>query len=150
MNGVLKASPLDREVQKKLSALNADYKAVSDRDAEHFFCPILYRDEQVDLCKPHIIKSSFRDSDRTWMVQRTDVDNRFGSILESDFVKLQHRGKHELIDVFTEPRLAKKLRPKFMLEGEEVAVSSQTVLSRRDSRRFLSRVDPGRRVSPSS
>ena len=87
MNGVLKASPLDREVQKKLSALNADYKAVSDRDAEHFFCPILYRDEQVDLCKAHIINSSFRDSDRTWTVQRTDVDNRLVVALVLFFVE---------------------------------------------------------------
>ena len=83
-------------------------------------CPILHRDEQVDLCKAHIINSSFPNSDRTWTIQRTDVDKRFGSILESDFVKLQHRGKHELRDVFTEPGLAKKLRPKFMLEGKEV------------------------------
>jgi hypothetical protein len=121
VNGVLEASPLDHEVQKKLSALNADYKVVTGRKAEYFFCPIVYRDDPVDLCKAHIINSSFRDSDHTWTVQRTDVDKRFGSILESDFVKLQHRGKQELIDVLTEPGLAKRLRPKFMLEGKEVS-----------------------------
>jgi len=111
---------LDYEAQQKLVALNADYEVVSGRKAEHFFCPILYRDDHVDLCKAHIINSSFPDSDRTWTIQRTDVDKRFGSIMESDFVKLQHRGKHELMDVFTQPKLARKLRPRFMLEGKEV------------------------------
>jgi hypothetical protein len=111
---------LDYEAQQKLAALNADYEIVSGRKAKHFFCPILYRDDYADLCKAHIINSSFPDSDRTWTIQRTDVDNRFGSILESDFVKLQHRGKYELIDVFTQPELAKKLRPRFILEGKEV------------------------------
>jgi hypothetical protein len=68
----------------------------------------------------HIISASIRDSDRTWTIQRADVDNLFGSIFESDFEILQHRGKREPAELFTEPKLLKKLRPKFMLEGREV------------------------------
>jgi hypothetical protein len=108
------------DVQRKLAALNADYQAVTSRKPAHFFCPILYRNEQVELCKPHIISSSIRDSDRTWTIQRADVDNRFGSIFESDFEILQYRGQGELTELFTDPKLLDKLRPKFRVEDREV------------------------------
>lgn len=111
---------MDQKAQEKLARLNASYEAVTGRPAQHFFCPILYRDEDVELCKAHIVNSSFPNSDRTWTIQRADVDNRFGSILESEFVKLQHRGKHDPVELLTDPRLAKQLQPKIRVEGEEI------------------------------
>jgi len=103
-----------------LAALNADYYSVSGKTAQHFFCPVLYCDEDVPFCKAHIINASFPGADPTWTVQREDVDNHFGSVLESEFVKLRHRGKHRALDVLTDPKLAKQLRPRFQVEGEEV------------------------------
>jgi hypothetical protein len=55
-----------------------------------------------------------------WTIQRADVDNRFGSIFESDFEILQYRGQGELTELFTDPKLLDKLRPKFRVEDREV------------------------------
>jgi hypothetical protein len=74
----------------KLSALRADYETVTGRPFSHFYCPILFRDEPVDLCQAHI--AAFHDSSRAGTVQRADVDNFVGSVFEADFVAMQHEG----------------------------------------------------------
>ena len=50
---------------------------------------ILYKDEDVALCKAHVINQASQNVSRVWTVQRQDIDNFHGSNFEADFVLLQ-------------------------------------------------------------
>ncbi len=106
--------------QEALGRLNADYEAVCGATPHKFFCPILQRDEDVELCKAHIINEAFPGSDRTWTIQRADVDSWFGAMFEADFVKLKHKDNLKALDVLADRELTRELRPKIMLDGQEV------------------------------
>jgi hypothetical protein len=111
---------MDFEGKHKLEALRSDYQDVTGRPFSHFVCPILFRDEDVALCRAHIINSAFPDSCRRWTVQRADVDGFYGSAFESDFVDLQYRDQYLADDAIADPLLSKKLRPRVYIGGEEV------------------------------
>ena len=111
---------MDPDRQEALRRLNADYNAVRGSTPDKFFCPILHRDEDVELCKAHIINASFPNSDRTWTIQRADVDNWFGAMFEADFLKLKHKDNLKALDVLADRELTRQLRPKVTLDGEEV------------------------------
>lgn len=111
---------MDHEGENKLQTLRSDYQEVTGKPFERFFCPILFRDEDVELCRAHIVNSAFADSCRRWTVQRTDVDSFYGSAFESDFVDLQYRGQHLTDDAIIDPLLSRKLRPKVHIGEEEV------------------------------
>jgi hypothetical protein len=102
----------------KFEKLKMDYEKVSGHPLAHFFCPILFRDEHVDLCKAHIINLAFPASSRAWTVQRKDVDNFYGTYFESEFV-ITHKN-WTLGDTITDKTLAKKLNPKFLVEDKSV------------------------------
>src|SRR4051794_35578154 len=111
---------MDPELSNKIAALRSDYEARVGRPFSKFSCPILFRDDDVDLCRAHIINEAFPDSARNWTVQRTDVDNFYGSRFESDFVNIQYRGQQLAEDVLTDPLLSKKLRPKIRIGDQDV------------------------------
>lgn len=111
---------MDSAGQEALRLLNADYEAVRSRASHRFFCPILHRDEDVELCKAHIINASFPNSDRTWTIQRADVDSWFGAMFEADFVRLKYKDNLKALDVLADRDLTRQLRPKITLDGEEV------------------------------
>ena len=71
---------------KRLDSLRADYEASTGLPFQYFFCPITWKDEDVPLCRAHVINKAFRGADRSWTVQRADVDNWFGSLFENDFL----------------------------------------------------------------
>ena len=48
--------------QTKLDELNTDYAQIKGQAFSHFFCPILFRDEDVELCEAHIINQAFPDA----------------------------------------------------------------------------------------
>lgn len=104
----------------KLKKLRADYERVVGESFETFFCPILYRDENVHLCRAHVINESFRKSHRAWTIQRSDVDSFFGSVFEADFLALQERGRHNPVDVLGDRRLSRQLQPSISVEDDEV------------------------------
>jgi hypothetical protein len=111
---------MDQEVEQKLETLRSDYKEVAGKPFLHFFCPMLFRDEDVALCRAHIVNAAFPDSSRSWTVQRADVDNFYGHAFESDFVDIQHRGQQLTDDVIVDPVLSKKLHPTVHIGGEKV------------------------------
>jgi hypothetical protein len=111
---------MDNAISIKLAQLSADFESVTGRQFAHFYCPILLRDEDTTICKAHIINTAFQQSDRSWTIQRKDVDSFYGSMLESDFVTLQERGKHTPLDVLTDKGLTRSLRPKILIDGREV------------------------------
>lgn len=107
-------------ISERLAAFRDDYKAVAGAPFQHFFCPILYCDEDVELCEAHIVNEAFADAPKARTIQRKDIDNWFGSMFEADWVIIEERGKHKLPDVLQNKKLARKLRPQFRRDGEPV------------------------------
>lgn len=109
-----------KEPTQRLANLRHDYETVAGAPFRHFFCPILYRDEDVELCDAHIVNAAFTDSPKATTIQRKDVDAWFGSMFEADWVVIQERGKHRLPDVLADKKLTRKLRPQFWRDGQRV------------------------------
>ena len=111
---------MNQKIENRLAHLNADYESVFGSPFRHFFCPILYRDEDTELCQAHVINKSFRDSDRSWTIQRKDVDSFYGSLFEADFLAIQEKDRQQVDEVMADKDLARQLKPKFLLDGEVV------------------------------
>jgi hypothetical protein len=111
---------MNSNVARKLAMLREDFANKVGYPFNHFYCPVLFRDEHVDLCQAHIVNEAFRGSARSWTIQRSDVDSFFGSAFESDFVLLQERGKHDPIDVLVDRTLSRKLRPTITVDSTPV------------------------------
>jgi hypothetical protein len=73
----------DDEFQGKLELLRKDYKSIRGKPFNYFYCPILFRDENVPLCRGHIVNRAFPNSYRVWTAQRKDVDNFFWTYFEA-------------------------------------------------------------------
>jgi len=101
---------------RRLEFLRADHERVYGRPFEHFYCPLLFRDEPVKLAKGHVYPQAFTGTDRKWTVQRKDVESWFGSMFEADFVQLELRGHPSFLDAALEdPKRAKQLQLRFAL-----------------------------------
>jgi hypothetical protein len=111
---------MSASIQSKLEKLQADYNQVRGRPFNHFFCPVLFKDEDVLLCKAHIINLAFPNSSRAWTVQRSDVDNFYGSNFEADFIAIQYTGRWSPGEVLTDRTLSKRFNPKIAVDGEPV------------------------------
>ena len=103
-----------------VARLNVDYTGVSGSPFYHFFCPILYRDEDTKLCRAHVINAAFRDSDRSCTVQRADVDAFYGSLFEAEFLAIQEKDRNWGGEVLSDKTLARQLRPRLILDGADV------------------------------
>jgi len=107
-------------VRAKLEELRADYSAVKGDPFSHFYCPILFADEDKPLCKAHIINQAFSDSAQAATVQRADVDNFYGSRFESDFIDVQRYRKRSTAEIVTDKNLSKRFSSKIFLEDKPV------------------------------
>jgi hypothetical protein len=107
-------------VQEQLKKLRAGYSAVTGSPFRHFFCPILFSDADVPLCRAHIVNKAFGQYTRRWTVQRSDVDAFFGTGIESDFVTLPDRLNLDAVAVLTDRGLSRRLRPEVLLDGKRV------------------------------
>jgi hypothetical protein len=111
---------MNENIQARLETLKIDYNRVRGHPFTYFYCPILFKDEDVPICKGHIINLAFPNSARDWVVQRQDVDKFYGSNFESDFVAIQDSANHTLGDVITDKSLSKKFGPKILLDDKPV------------------------------
>ena len=111
---------MNRRLRQKLEKLRADHEAVTGRPFSHFFCPILFRDEEADLCEGHVVNNAFPGSSRVSTVQRQDVDSFYGAHFEAEFVNIQHRGSVTGADAITDHELTKKLKPAFLLNSKPI------------------------------
>jgi len=111
---------MDEELRFKLDNLRSDHEELTGKLFRHFFCPILFRDEDVPLCKGHIINRVFPGSSRYWTVQRKDVDNFYGSAFESDFVDIQYRKRWAPEEVIGKRNLSRKFHPTLLRDGVSV------------------------------
>lgn len=104
----------------RLIQLRSDYSQVKGYPFTYFFCPILFKDENVSLCKGHIINLAFPNSARDWVIQRKEVDGFFGSNFEADFVSLKYKETQTLGDVITDRTLFSKFQPKILANDKPV------------------------------
>jgi hypothetical protein len=111
---------MNSDLQSKLEELRSDYRQLKDGPFSHFFCPILFNDEDVPLCKAHIVNLAFADSSRIWTVQRKDVDNFYGSTFEADFVAVQYNEDPDLGKTITDKKLSQRFKPKILVDDAPV------------------------------
>ena len=120
---------MNPKVEKRLRHYRRDYEEVEGKPFKHFFCPILGADEPIvrptELIQGHIVNQSFKNAPRTWVVQRSDVDNFYGTHFEADFETLQYRDELTPIKLLTEKDLTKKFNPQIWLIGVPVEFTSQ-------------------------
>lgn len=103
-----------------LQKLNEDYKINAGKPFEHFFCPILHVDEDVELCKGHILNRSLKGVNRTVTVQRKDVDGFFGTMFEDDARNIEIYHQKQLHEIVFDSFLSKRFNSRIYAEGEVV------------------------------
>ena len=111
---------MDRELQLRLQHLKEDFQSVSGQTWKHFFCPILHSDEKAEISRGHVINKALPNSDRSWVPQRADVDNFFGSHFEADFLAIDKKIGRSPFTIFIDKDLRRLFNPKLLLNGEEV------------------------------
>lgn len=110
---------MSKSFQQTLDELNADYIRVKGQPPSHFFCPILFRDEDTELCEAHIINQALPDAPTDWTVQRKDVDNFYGAYFESEFIAIQYNSfTHD--NIFTDKRLSKLFKPQILVDDRPI------------------------------
>lgn len=108
---------IDRELERRIAACRADYETHYGRPCRHFVCPILGRDEDVEMCRGHMVSLGSND---IWVPQRKDVDNFYGSVVEADLATvMKDRGKDPWELLFN-PSSRKRHRFQMTHKGEAV------------------------------
>ena len=109
----------DLELLQRIEALRSDFARQRGESFEHFYCPILLRDEKTELCRGHIVNEAFETSN-VWLPQRKDVDNFFGSAVEADLITIVcDRGKSPY-EILRDARKGDKLRPRLLICDKEI------------------------------
>lgn len=112
---------MNKNVKNKLPYLLKNYTEVTGKTFSTFFCPLLLIDEDVEIILAHIINKSFKDSPRSWTIQRKDIDNFYGRVFESEFLKLEFKYSNiNRQDLLFDKKLNKKYSTKLIVEDEEV------------------------------
>ena len=115
-----------QEQDARRARLEDEIRKSGTRDLHRtFFCPILYREEETQLCKGHVIPKSL-GSGFGWVVQRADVDNFFGTVAEEKFahgVKLRGLDVDDAIGYVASNKLGHLVRPSIIdSQGNEQPV----------------------------
>lgn len=111
---------MNTHIRKRLEQMRADYESVSDRPWRFFYCPILHRDEETELCAGHVINQALEGADRSWTVQRKDVDNHYGTLFEGDFLALEQEVDLQVDEILTDRKLSRQFNPKIVIDGQSV------------------------------
>ena len=111
---------MDIAGEKHLAKLKEDYNTVTGGPWNHFVCPMLHVDEDVPLIRAHVINKAFPNSDRSWTVQRKDVDSFFGSRFEADFLAIDKKVGRSPIELLADKDLRRLFKPATLLNGSEV------------------------------
>jgi hypothetical protein len=73
---------------RSIDWLRADYARMNGAPFQHFFCPMLMKDEPAELILGHVVNEKFKDVPEYKIIQRGDIDSWYGSMLEGDFLTL--------------------------------------------------------------
>jgi hypothetical protein len=106
------------DIRKQLDHLKKDYLVVQGKPFEHFFCPMLLKDEDVQLCMGHVVNEKIPNSSGIRVVQRHDVDSFYGTVFESDFITILKAQAAKPEDALFDHDLNKRLKPQFVVDGE--------------------------------
>jgi hypothetical protein len=86
---------------------------------EHFYCPMLMKDEPAELILGHVVNEKFEDVPEFKITQRKDIDGWYGSMFEADFlnlVRFQERTVHD--ENLFEGKPPPALKPVITVGGE--------------------------------
>lgn len=110
------------ELKAKVDQLNTNFAALGDGPFRHFYCPILHRDDETELCLGHIINQSVPSSSRATIPQRKDVDNFYGTYCESSFAQFlrAHDLGADAHSILSDPELRRRVPWELYLDGRSV------------------------------
>lgn len=111
---------MNAQMQRRLEELRTDHETATGSSFKHFLCPILFRDDDTELCRAHVINKSFQESDRSWTVQRADVDAWYGSMFEADFLAIEMKDQPIIEEALSDSDMARRFRPRLRVDGEAV------------------------------
>ena len=111
---------MDIAGEKHLAELKEDFNTVAGGSWNHFVCPILHVDEDVPLLRAHVINKALPNSDRSWTIQRKDVDNFFGSRFEANFLAIDKKIGRLPIELRADKNLRRLFKPTLLLNGRIV------------------------------
>jgi hypothetical protein len=112
--------PLNPRTILRLKSHRADHATITGQPFQHFFCPILFIDEDTELMQGHVINEGFKGSPGTWAVQRKDVDNFFGAFFESDYLLSQRMAGKRVLDFFFDKVLFRLARPEIYFQKRKL------------------------------
>jgi hypothetical protein len=105
------------KVERLLPILREDYRRKTGKPFEHFYCPMLLRDEKTELCMADIVNQAIKGSFGDWVVQRKDVDGFYGAMFEADFTTLVMA--QESGEALFDDNLRKKMPTRVTVDGVE-------------------------------
>ncbi|MAT71923.1 MAG: hypothetical protein CMJ58_20660 [Planctomycetaceae bacterium] len=118
------------EIAKEIESLRLDYQSATEgKTFDHFYCPILWEDADVPLCKGHVVNQAIKGSSRKWVVAREDVDAYFGTLVEGPYTTVVNADRPTIDDLLADSALRKKLPPKLQIDGKEYQYYDATVTS---------------------
>src|SRR5262245_19510918 len=109
-----------KKIKSEIARLRQNYQEIEGKPFEHFYCPILFRDEKTELCEGHVINQAIHDSTRLWVVQRKDVDNFYGRVFESDAVAMVESHEMTFSDVLMDKNIQRKMERTITMDGETI------------------------------
>ena len=110
------------KVKNKLQVFNSNYEAMTGEKFNHFYCPFLRVDEEVELIEAHIVNKAFSNTHRGWTVQRKDIDGFYGGKFEDGFTKLEYKYSGLTpYDVLFDKSLEKKYNPNFFVREQKIS-----------------------------
>lgn len=114
---------MNSELECKLKRLKQDFAqhSKSKEPFNYFFCPILFWDENVELCKAHIVNQAFPNAPRQWTVQNEDIDSFYGTHFEANFTKLKYFGV-DFEEILSNSEIYNKLKPKVSRDGQPIEI----------------------------
>ncbi len=97
-----------------------DYRrATGGESFEHFLCPVTNRDEPGDLCLGHVVPEGLGKSSNVKVLQRADVDNFYGSVVEADMITAVTARTRTTADLILDPKLSRAFQPKIQVNGQD-------------------------------
>jgi hypothetical protein len=113
---------MPKTLEERLREHGEDFVRADDigKPFTHFFCPILWVDEDVRLCMGHVVNQALGRSSKAQVVQRHDVDSWYAGVAEEDFQTLVKTRETDLVGAFLDPELNKKTKPCVIFDGKVI------------------------------
>ena len=108
------------DLSKRVNQRKREFAQLTGTQVGSFFCPILHVDEDVELCRGHVVNQAFSQSDKTWVVQRQDVDSFYGSYFEADFIHIEQKEEETPFTALLDKERGRVLDARLFANGKEI------------------------------